>query len=286
MSDQIFNRDSLKKEPFRIAFLGPSGMGKTTYMLTLLNTALKDHFTYVFCVSTLLNFSKQYSTHIWPDKYFAWDRLVNGESKDSKPIVYLVVYLEKILKFAQQVVQKSIMSPNKDKKPNFLIIFDDCDSLLRQSTTIGNLLTKCRHSEISVIALVQNITQTHSDWRAQFTHLFCFGGLPGAATLKKLSDFGIDQNVLKKIAYQTQLNPTSVGRKGSPLILTKGTSIEIFYDYSDQDVIEGKYKLDFLFNSRSRQKREIIKKLRGNKGDGPITLERLKSVIQALFLSN
>ncbi|AKR04192.1 packaging ATPase A32 [Salmon gill poxvirus] len=284
MTTSEFDRNLLKAEPFRAAFLGSSGTGKTTYLFSLFDTDIKNHFNYVYCVSTELNFIKQYSSHIWPDKFIAHDRLSLGSGKDMGVSSVLQSILEEIMNFAADLVKKRYIE-RSEKNTKILIIFDDCDSILTKNEGIKTFLTRCRHVNISIIVLIQDLTQIPPMWRNQLSHLFFFGQVSEKSRKIITGQAGFNSVCDSQLRMIATIDPGHFSLKGSPLVLVKDNSKAVFKDRANHDTVKGKYKLDFLFYSRSQQKKKFLEWYKTNRRTKTLTLDDLKRALKTNFLA-
>ncbi|BCT22614.1 virion assembly protein [Carp edema virus] len=246
----------LAEDSFRMIFYGPTGAGKTCYLFSLLNSEFVNRFRFVWCVSTNINFA-QYKPYIWSDKFIAYDR-VNEITNKADPTSKIVNIIAEIKDLMERIKAKAESSTDKEyveklKKIRALIIFDDCAASLN-SKQVADFITYCRHYKISLIVLIQHHTNLTTTWKLNMSHILFFK--QKEFQKRDFDAFGI---TITKAEYNKKIDATSDLTKHSVIIYSH-QDLCFYYDDSDKDIIQKKYKMDFLLSTHSEIRNTLIKK--------------------------
>lgn len=131
------------RSAFTYAICGGRGAGKSTLLLNLLKTKFKSHFDKIYLMSP---------TAMRDEKF---KKLVKeiGEQYISQPSDGAIT---DIMDTCRKEIDEA--KEEKDPKPNFLVILDDCLHMLPKSqsqSAINELMTAHRHLRCTVILLTQ-----------------------------------------------------------------------------------------------------------------------------------
>ena len=136
-------------------FVGATRVGKTLFVLDLLETVYKNHFEYIVIFCPTLKYNRSYH-----DRAFIW--------KDDN--VFLVDPGEKLnesLKFFYE----------KMKGHETLFIIDDCAAskdIVKKRNTLAELGFSGRHAKISIWVLTQKYNAVLKDFREQLKFVCMF----------------------------------------------------------------------------------------------------------------
>lgn len=135
-----------KQTPFRCCIRGISGQGKSHLLVSMLHDpkALKGRFDHIFYVSPTL---------------------LNDPVYDSIDITSQNWTPEPSMEFIDNIRQ---LPGSK------LIIIDDTGSSFKRNDKFDNMFTNCRHDDISIIILAQDIKQLSTITRGNLTCLITF----------------------------------------------------------------------------------------------------------------
>lgn len=173
-SDNMINQTNKpfppSPQPFVYLVVGRKGSGKTSVILNLLNSpdAFQKRFNNIFLFSKTaendIKLKKLVNELKEDDKFY--DKLTDDDINE---------VLDKIKEFNKEYLEK-----HKNKKPENLIIFDDClDSLplsIEKNSALNKLIVGHRHYKTSVIISVQKwsavnrLIRNNSDCISYFTN--------------------------------------------------------------------------------------------------------------------
>lgn len=242
---------------FKIGVIGSSGVGKTTCIVNYINQA-----KYRECFDTIALVSptsyKNENTNIRPEKKFlvidpdvfyyhcnksTLDDILREQEKKLKEYSKYLEDLGLYKLFRQEpeaLTTKEIQylhDKYKFKKPQseytrwptLLIIFDDCTSEMRQKF-ISDFCSASRHSNASVIVIVQHYAQMSADLRQQLNGVIIFKNKN-----KKLLELLWEQGGTSDMELDEWLNMFKQLKKKCDFI---------FIDYENKDLTK-KYCINF-----------------------------------------
>ncbi|QHG62681.1 DNA packaging protein [Cetacean poxvirus 1] len=241
--ERKFNRSSLLTFPFRMAIVGGSGSGKTTYLLSLFDT-LVIKYKHIFLFTPVYN--SEYDSYIWPDH-------VNKVNTSEE--------LEYSLDSSKKKIEKYIMNKGVKKADHFLIILDDMGDKQTKSSCLLDFLNHGRHLNTSIILLCQTYKHVPINGRVSITHFCCCNVSTSDIEnmLRSMSITGSKKDLLKAI---TMLRVV-VANKRRVLIIEDSVFCDgeqrICNDCVDECVISYRVNPNILLNQFSHMKNNLSK---------------------------
>ena len=152
----------LPKEPHCGLFVGATGVGKTVFVLDLLENIYKDYFEYIVIFCSTLRNNKTYRERefVWKDDgIFLVDLGSPERTKGSQLNDYLKFFYEKL------------------SGHECLFIIDDCShqkDIVQKRNILAELAFSGRHANISVWVLTQKYNAVLKDFREQLKFVCLF----------------------------------------------------------------------------------------------------------------
>ncbi|QRY19000.1 ORF-130 [Teiidae poxvirus 1] len=231
-----FNRNSLLNDYFRIAILGGSGSGKTTFLLSLFKTFI-IRYKHIFLFTPILNPSYDY--FIWPDH------------------VYKIATPEE-LEYSLSKMKQDLMDLGKKSSTNhkFLLILDDLGDMQLKSKILPWLINTGRHIKLSIVLLCQTYRHVPPNCRSSITHLCCCNVADGdIENITRSMSLVATKPIIRALAV---MRSASKSRK---VYIIENTvfakDIRVCYDTADNSVIEQKKDTSVLLSQFSHMKDQL-----------------------------